>query len=44
MEEASILEVALDSGFGDVTNFNRSFRAEFGRLSPGRYRAAAGAD
>jgi AraC family transcriptional regulator len=25
-----VLDVALDSGFGDVSNFTRSFRAEFG--------------
>jgi AraC family transcriptional regulator len=25
-----ILELALDCGFGDVSNFNRAFRAEFG--------------
>jgi AraC family transcriptional regulator len=25
-----ILDVALDAGFGDVSNFNRAFRAEFG--------------
>lgn len=28
-----ILDVALDCGFGDVSNFNRAFRAEFG-MSP----------
>jgi len=33
----SILDVALDSGFGDVSNFNRTFRAEFG-ASPRAYR------
>jgi AraC family transcriptional regulator len=32
-----ILDLALDSGFGDVSNFNRTFRAEFG-LSPRAYR------
>lgn len=32
-----ILEIALDCGFGDVSNFNRSFRAEFG-ASPRAYR------
>ncbi|MCC6857311.1 MAG: helix-turn-helix transcriptional regulator [Bryobacterales bacterium] len=32
-----ILDVALDCGFGDVSNFNRSFRSEFG-VSPRRYR------
>jgi AraC-like DNA-binding protein len=31
-----ILDVAFDSGFGDVSNFNHAFRAEFG-ISPGRY-------
>ena len=33
-----VLDVALDCGFGDVSNFNRAFRAEFG-ASPGAYRA-----
>jgi AraC family transcriptional regulator len=32
-----ILEIALDCGFGDVSNFNRTFRAEFG-VSPRVYR------
>jgi len=32
-----ILNVALDCGFGDVSNFNRAFRTEFG-LSPRAYR------
>jgi AraC family transcriptional regulator len=32
-----VLDVALDSGFGDVSNFNRAFRSEFG-VSPRRYR------
>ncbi len=32
-----VLDVALDSGFGDISNFNRAFRAEFG-VSPRRYR------
>jgi AraC-like DNA-binding protein len=32
--------IALDAGFDDLSNFIRSFRAEFG-LSPQRYRAAA---
>jgi AraC family transcriptional regulator len=26
-----VLDIALDSGFGDVSNFNRAFRGEFGR-------------
>jgi AraC family transcriptional regulator len=34
---AKILDVAFDSGFGDVSNFNRAFRAEFG-LSPRIFR------
>lgn len=33
---ARIIDVALDCGFGDVSNFNRSFRAEFG-VSPRAY-------
>jgi len=32
-----VLDVALDSGFGDVSNFNHAFRAEFG-LSPRAFR------
>jgi len=36
-EPAKILDVALDCGFGDVSNFNRSFRAEFG-VTPRAYR------
>ena len=34
---AKVIDVALDSGFGDVSNFNRAFRAEFG-VGPRRYR------
>ena len=37
---ARILDIALDSGFGDVSNFNRAFRAEFG-ASPRAYRLQA---
>ncbi len=33
-----ILDIALDCGFGDVSNFNRAFRAEFG-MSPRAYRS-----
>jgi AraC family transcriptional regulator len=33
----SVLDVALDCGFGDVSNFNHAFRAEFG-TSPRAYR------
>ena len=36
-EPAKVLEIALDCGFGDVSNFNRAFRAEFG-VSPRAYR------
>jgi AraC-like DNA-binding protein len=35
---APITEIALDVGFDDLSNFIRSFRAEFG-VSPRRYRA-----
>ncbi len=38
---AKILDIALDSGFGDVSNFNRAFRAEFG-VTPRVYRLEAG--
>lgn len=31
-----VLDIALDCGFGDVSNFNRTFRGEFG-LSPRAY-------
>jgi AraC family transcriptional regulator len=36
-ESTRVLQIALDCGFGDVSNFNRSFRAEFG-MSPRAYR------
>jgi AraC family transcriptional regulator len=36
---AKILDIALDCGFNDVSNFNRAFRAEFG-VSPRTYRRA----
>ncbi len=32
-----IVEIALDSGFGDVSNFNHAFREEFG-VSPRQFR------
>jgi AraC family transcriptional regulator len=35
-----VLDVALDSGFGDVSNFNRAFRGEFG-VSPRAFRRAS---
>lgn len=34
-----IVDIAFDCGFGDVSNFNRAFRAEFG-TSPRAYRSA----
>lgn len=36
-EPAKILDIVLDSGFGDLSNFNRAFRTEFG-TSPRAYR------
>jgi len=36
----TVLEIALDCGFGDISNFNRSFRSEFG-MSPLAYRRGA---
>jgi AraC-like DNA-binding protein len=36
-EPARVIDVVYDSGFGDVSNFNRTFRAEFG-VSPRVYR------
>ena len=39
-EPARILDIALGCGFGDVSNFNRAFRAEFG-VSPRTYRVKA---
>jgi len=36
-ESGRVLDLALDSGFGDVSNFNRAFRGEFG-MSPIAFR------
>ena len=36
-QDTNIIDVALDSGFGDLSNFNRAFRLEFG-LTPRAYR------
>jgi len=36
-DDAKIIDVAFETGFGDVSNFNRGFRAEFG-VSPTAYR------
>jgi AraC family transcriptional regulator len=38
-DSAPVIEVALDSGFRDLSNFNHAFRSEFG-ASPTRYRGA----
>ena len=38
-ESAPVLDVALDTGFGDVSNFNHAFRAEFD-MSPRECRKA----
>ncbi|HEY0671956.1 MAG TPA: AraC family transcriptional regulator [Longimicrobiales bacterium] len=38
-DSARVIEIAFDAGFGDISNFNRAFRAEFGQ-SPRRFRAA----
>ncbi|HVQ15343.1 MAG TPA: AraC family transcriptional regulator [Vicinamibacterales bacterium] len=37
-ESGSVLAIALDCGFGDVSTFNRAFRTEFG-MSPRAFRA-----
>jgi len=37
---AKVLDVALDCGFDDVSNFNRAFRAEFG-MTPRVFRQRA---
>jgi len=36
-EREKVLDIALDCGFGDVSNFNRAFRSEFG-VSPLAFR------
>jgi AraC-like DNA-binding protein len=36
-DDGKVVDIALDCGFGDVSNFNRAFRAEFG-LSPRAFR------
>jgi AraC-like DNA-binding protein len=38
-EPLTVLDIALDCGFGDVSNFNRAFRAEFG-LAPRAFRSS----
>jgi AraC family transcriptional regulator len=40
-DRSPVIDVALDSGFGDVSNFNRAFRRELG-MSPRQYRRRFG--
>ena len=40
IEPAKVIDIAFESGFGDVSNFNRAFRAEFG-VGPRVYRERA---
>ena len=40
-DRAKVIDIALDSGFGDISNFNRAFRAEFG-VAPEGYRRQVG--
>lgn len=40
-EPAKIVDIALQCGFGDISNFTRTFRAEFG-ASPRKYRMQSG--
>jgi AraC-like DNA-binding protein len=39
-DDVRVIDVALDAGFGDLSNFNRAFRAEF-RATPSEYQASA---
>ena len=41
-EAGRVLDVAYDSGFGDLSNFNHAFRSEFG-LAPQRFRSGGAA-
>jgi AraC family transcriptional regulator len=40
LEPTKVIDIAFETGFGDVSNFNRAFRAEFG-VSPRVYRKRA---
>jgi AraC-like DNA-binding protein len=40
-ESGRVLDIALDCGFGDLSNFIRAFRTEFG-VSPGQFRQRRG--
>jgi AraC-like DNA-binding protein len=37
--KSNVIEIAQDSGFGEISNFNHAFRAEFG-VNPRTYRIA----
>ena len=37
VDPSKVLDIAFDCGFGDVSNFNRAFRAEFG-VAPRRWK------
>jgi AraC-like DNA-binding protein len=39
LEPSKVIDIAFEVGFGDVSTFNRAFRAEFG-VSPRAYRSA----
>jgi AraC-like DNA-binding protein len=41
-EPVKVLDIALDCGFADLSNFNRAFRAEFG-VNPRAFRRHEGA-
>jgi AraC family transcriptional regulator len=41
-DDARIIDIALDAGFGDLSNFNHAFRAEFG-ATPSAFRDRAAA-
>ncbi len=41
LEPTRIIDIAFDSGFSDLSNFNRAFRTDFG-VSPRIYRRTAG--
>jgi len=41
-EREKVLDIAYDCGFGDVSNFNRAFRSEFG-MNPMKWRGKQGA-
>lgn len=40
LEPRRVLDIALEAGFGDISNFNRAFRAEFG-TTPRAFRLRA---